>query len=56
MFDTSSQSFQRQDDQEVDDWNGVLVFYSRDPSFMSLIDSPLFVKFPKMVNFNFRES
>jgi hypothetical protein len=53
MFDTSSQSFQRQDDQEVDVH---LVFYSRDPSFMSLIDSPLFVKFSKMVNFNFRES
>jgi hypothetical protein len=31
-------------------------FYSRDPSFMSLIDSPLFVKFSKMANFNFRES
>jgi hypothetical protein len=38
------------------DWNGVFFFYSRDPSFMSLIDSPLFVKFSKMANFNFRES
>jgi hypothetical protein len=33
-----------------------IFFYSRDPSFMSLIDSPLFVKFSKMANFNFRES
>jgi hypothetical protein len=38
------------------DWNGVFFFYSRDPSFMSLIDSQLFVKFSKMANFNFRES
>jgi hypothetical protein len=38
------------------DWNGVYIFYSRDTSFMSLIDSPLFVKFSKMANFNFRES
>ena len=36
------------------DWG--IFFYSRDPSFMSLIDSPLFVKFSKMTNFNFRES
>jgi hypothetical protein len=33
-----------------------IFFYSRDPSFMTLIDSPLFVKFSKMANFNFRES
>jgi hypothetical protein len=33
-----------------------IFFCSRDPSFMSLIDSPLFVKFSKMSNFNFRES
>jgi hypothetical protein len=38
------------------DWNGVKKNYSRDSSFMSLIDSPLFVKFSKMANFNFRES
>jgi hypothetical protein len=39
------------------DWNGVKKNYSRDPSFMSLIiDSPLFVQFSKMANFNFRES
>jgi hypothetical protein len=36
-------------------WNRFF-FYSRDPSFMSLIDSPLFVKFSKKSNFNFRES
>ena len=36
------------------DWG--IFFYSRDPSFMSLIDSLLFVKFSKMANFNFRES
>ena len=35
---------------------GIFFFYSRDPSFMSLIDSPFFVKFSKMANFNFRES
>jgi len=29
-------------------WNGVFFFYSRDPSFMSLIDSPLFVKFSEL--------
>ena len=31
-------------------------FYSRDPRFISLIDSPWFVKFSKMGNFYFRES
>ena len=36
-------------------WFGYF-FYSRDPRFMSLIDSPWFVKFSKMANFNFRES
>ena len=36
------------------DWG--IFFYSRDPRFMSLIDSPWFVKFSKMANFNFRES
>ena len=36
-------------------WLGYF-FYSRDPRFMSLIDSPWFVKFSKMANFNFRES
>ena len=30
-------------------------FYYRDPRFMSLIDSPWFVKFSKMANFNFRD-
>ena len=38
------------------DWNGVICFYSLDPSFMTLVDSPLFVKFSKMANVNFRES
>jgi hypothetical protein len=38
------------------DWNGVYIFYSRDTSFMSLIDSPLFVKFSKMANFNFQST
>ena len=33
-----------------------LFFYSRDPRFMSLIDSPWFVKFSKMANFNFQSS
>jgi hypothetical protein len=36
------------------DWG--IFFYSRDPRFMSLIDSPWIVKFSKMANFNFRES
>ena len=36
------------------DWG--IFFYSWDPRFMSLIDSPWFVKFSKMSNFNFRES
>jgi hypothetical protein len=36
-------------------WLGYF-FYSRDPRFKSLIDSPWFVKFSKMANFNFRES
>jgi hypothetical protein len=36
-------------------WLGYL-FYSRDPRFMSLIDSQCFVKFSKMANFNFHES
>ena len=31
-------------------------FYSRDPRFTSLIDSPWFVKFSEMANFNFRKS
>jgi hypothetical protein len=33
-------------------WLGYF-FYSRDPRFMSLLDSPWFVKFSKMANFNF---
>ena len=36
-------------------WLGYF-FYSRDPRFKSLIDSPWFVKFSKMTNFNFRET
>jgi hypothetical protein len=36
-------------------WLGYF-FYSRDPRFMSLIDSLWFVKFSKMANFNFHES
>ena len=36
------------------DWG--IFFYSHDPRFMSLIDSPWFVKFSKLPNFNFRES
>jgi hypothetical protein len=36
------------------DWG--IFFYSRDPRFMSLIDSPRFVKFSKMADFNLRES
>jgi hypothetical protein len=31
-------------------------FLSRNPRFMSLIDSLWFVKFSKMANFNFRDS
>ena len=34
----------------------VIFCYSRDPRFMSLIDSPWFVKFSKMSNFNFQSS
>jgi hypothetical protein len=33
-----------------------IFFYSRDPRFISLIDSPWFVKFSKMTNFNFQSS
>ena len=36
------------------DWG--IFFYSRDPRFMSRIDSPWFVKFSKMANVNFHES
>ena len=36
-------------------WLGYF-FYSRDPRFMSLIDSPWFVKFSKMAKIKFRES
>jgi hypothetical protein len=36
-------------------WLGYF-FFPRDLSFMSLTDSPLFVKFSKVSNFNFRES
>ena len=33
-----------------------IFFYSRDPRFMSLIDSPWFMKFSKMANFNLQSS
>ena len=55
-YDWSSPSFLcRRRQRDLGLWLGYF-FYSPDPRFMSLIDSPWFVKFSKMSNFNFRES